>query len=228
VAALVTGANRGLGFAFVDALRAAGVTPVVATYRDEVRSEALLSLAGESNDVVAVELDVTSDESVAFAARRIRAVTPSLRVVVNNAGIGLREESILDLPLDEFRLQIETHALGPLRVVRAVQSLLSEGSVVANISSVVAGLHRLGANYAGYAHAKALQNAVTCSLAATLRSRGIVVLAIDPGWVATRMGGSNAPVSPQESATAIVGQVLSASLESSGTFRNYLGRPLDW
>jgi NAD(P)-dependent dehydrogenase (short-subunit alcohol dehydrogenase family) len=226
--ALVTGAGGGLGYALVEALRDRGLAPVIGTFRDPARDEALLERARADDGVLAAELDVTSDASVAAAAEEVGAAASSLAVVVNNAGVGLREESILTLPLDEFRRQIETHAFGALRVVRAVLPLLRPGSAIGNISSVVAGLHRMGANYAGYAQAKALQNAITRALAGSLAERAIVVLAIHPGWVATDMGGSNAPVSPEESARGIVELLLAAQPEDSGSFRDYLGRPLGW
>lgn len=227
-AALVTGANRGLGYALVHELRERGLAPVIGTFRDPGRSQALLGLARADDGVVAVPLDVTSDKSVADAVQQVEAVTCSLAVVVNNAGIKESGEPILAMPLDEFRCLIETHALGALRVVRGVLPLLGSGSAVGNISSVVAGLWRMNANYAGYAPAKALQNALTRSLAGELRDREVAVLAFHPGWVATDMGGPEAPVTPKAAAAGIVDQLLAAQLSESGTFRDYLGQPMGW
>src|SRR5205085_2893300 len=113
-------------------------------------------------------------------------------LLVNNAGLGDVGGNVLDAPLDDLELQIETHALGMLRVTRALLPLMERGGVILNVSSTLGSITRMGEGWASYSAAKALQNALTKQLASTLCRRGIIVCAVSPGWVATSMGGRGA------------------------------------
>jgi NAD(P)-dependent dehydrogenase (short-subunit alcohol dehydrogenase family) len=115
-----------------------------------------------------------------------------------------------------------------VRVVQAVDGLLARGSVVMNISSVLSSGSSAGEGFTGYVPAKRFQNALTLQIAAALRSRGAIVVALHPGWVATEIGGFGAPTSPSTSARAIVRTSLRLSTEDTGTFIDYDGRPIPW
>lgn len=226
--AVVTGANRGLGRAIVDELLARGLPHLVATARSIDGAADLRSVAARDERVILRELDVVSASSIADFAAAMHADGRPIDVLVNNAGIGPDGRSILALPIAHVRLQIETHAIGPLELVKSVAGLFQPGSVIVNISSVVSGMHRISASYAGYAQAKALQNGFTRALARTFDDRGVIVLALHPGWVSTDMGGPEAPLKPAEVARGMVDLILASTLSDSDTFRDHTGAPAIW
>ena len=228
-AAIVTGSNRGLGRALVDQLLARGCSRVVATARSLDAATDLRSLAERDQRVVLRDLDVTCPASIERFAASLRTDGLPVDILVNNAGIGdVEGQTILSMPMDDIRLQVETHALGPLHVVRELTGLLRSGSVVVNVSSVVSGMHRITADYAGYAQAKALQNAITRALARTLEDRGVIVFALHPGWVATDMGGPGAPLRPDDVARGMADLILSATAADADTFRDHTGATATW
>lgn len=229
-AAVVTGANRpdGIGLALVRALRARGFESVVGTYRDAARSAALLQLTERDAGVLAAELDVTSAGSVtafgAWCAQHLGRVD----LLVNNAGAGTTHEPITRAPIAALDAALQVHAVGMLRVTQTLLPLMAEGAVVANISSSLGSLTRMGSGSTYYAPAKALQNALTRQLAAALRGDGIVAFSVCPGSVATSMGGPYSPLSPDESATALAEMMLATTSRDAGTFRDIDGSIMPW
>ena len=179
VSAVVTGANRerGIGLAIVRELLARGAPHVVATYRERSRSEPLLRLAEADPRVITLRLDVADDASAEAFGRACREALPGLDLLVNNAGITSTSGPATTAPVADLQRQIETHAVGMLRVTQALHPLLGPGSVVLNVSSSLGSLERMGRAYTFYGPAKALQNALTrqlrrrCSRTASCASR---------------------------------------------------------
>ena len=128
--AVVTGANRadGIGLALVRELRARGCAPVVGTYRDPVTSTALLELAAADPDVLAAELDVTSEQSVAAFAQWCAARLDRVDLLLNNAGLGSVTGSIVTAPIEELEEQCRYTARHAARDA-GVLPLLGPGSV---------------------------------------------------------------------------------------------------
>jgi NAD(P)-dependent dehydrogenase (short-subunit alcohol dehydrogenase family) len=227
--AIVTGANRGIGLALVEELLRRDFDAVIATFRALERASELRVLADREPRVTALCLDVRSDHSVAeFAASCAGPVGEGLDVLVNNAGIPASKGSILEAPISELENHTQTHAIGMIRVTRALLPLLMPGAVVANISSTLGTIGSIGSHYTHYAPAKTFQNALTLQLAAVLRARKVAVIAIHPGWVATEIGGAGASLSPTASAKGIVSVVLSGSLADTGCFFDHTGSTLPW
>jgi NAD(P)-dependent dehydrogenase (short-subunit alcohol dehydrogenase family) len=228
--AFVTGANRadGIGLALVRELAEHDAQHLVGTYRSRARARALLRLAASDARVHAVELDVTSDASVTdMAAWSARELGP-LDLLVNNAGLGGLGDNVLTAPLSDLHAQVEAHAVGMLRVTRALRSFLHPGSVVLNVSSTLGSIATMDGSSAFYSVAKALQNALTRELAAALRRERVIVCAVSPGWVATSMGGRGAPLTPRQSAEHLVRLAERLTLADSGEFMEYDGSPLAW
>jgi NAD(P)-dependent dehydrogenase (short-subunit alcohol dehydrogenase family) len=226
---LVTGANRGLGLEFVRQLLARG-DRVVATCRHPGKATALNPLAGEfPGRLHVLPLDVTDPKSIAELARELPLVCESLELLVNDAGVlhsGERFGSVSAANLDD---SFRTNARGPLLLVQALAPLLVDGARVANITSElgsIAALTRFGTP--SYNISKAAQNMATALLAKALAARGIIVLALHPGWVQTDMGGSGATLTPTQSVQGLLQVVDGASLESSGKFFNWHGDTLPW
>jgi NAD(P)-dependent dehydrogenase (short-subunit alcohol dehydrogenase family) len=228
---LVTGANRGLGLEFVRQLLARGER-VVATCRHPGKAAALNTLAGgHPGRLRVLPLDVASPRSIAEFAKELPLLDDalSLRLLVNCAGVlhsgerfGTLDPAVLE---DSFR----TNAMGPLLVTQALADRLGDGAKVANISSVlgsIASLARFGSP--SYDISKAAQNMATALLAKALAPRGIVVLALHPGWAQTDMGGANATVPAEDSVAGLLRVIDGAGPADSGSFRDWQGDTLPW
>lgn len=174
--ALVTGANRGLGAAFVRALLAGGAAKVYAAARDP----ASVKQAG----VVPVPLDVTKPDQVAALARDLRDLT----LVVNNAGV-FEPGPVLGLDAaDAFLRQIQTNALGPLRVVQALAPVLAAngGGAVINMLSVLSWL-TLPQVSGTYSASKAAAWALSNALRQELQAQGSTLLSVHAAFIDTDM-----------------------------------------
>lgn len=182
--ALITGANRGIGLALVDALSRRGVTKVYAAARNitTINGNGNGSAAGTRTQVVPLQLDVTNPQHAAEAARQANDVT----LLINNAGV-LDFGSLLDISEEALRRDLETNYFGSLGVVRAFAPVIERngGGAIANVLSVVSlvSIPRLGA----YNASKAAAWSMTLSIRADLAARGITVHGVFPGPVDTDM-----------------------------------------
>ncbi|MDT0412941.1 MULTISPECIES: SDR family oxidoreductase [unclassified Streptomyces] len=205
--ALVTGANKGIGLAIARGLADLGFTVAVGA-RDEARGAAAAeSLRAEGARAFAVALDVTSEESVAAAARTVAEEAGRLDVLVNNAGIsGSTEDGAQDpttLDLDVVRTVLDTNVFGVVRVTNALLPLLRRAPSprIVNVSSTMGSLSlRTGPVLAAYAPSKTMLNALTTQYARRLADTPVLVNACCPGWVATDFTGHEPDRTPQEGA----------------------------
>jgi len=218
---LVTGANRGIGLALTAELLRGGHR-VIATARNPGKAGDLAKLKrGDALEII--ELDVTSDESVMAAGARVKETAGALDVLVNNAAVFPEDgdESIFEMKLEHFREAYETNVIGVVRVTRAFVPLLEKGKKprIVNISSGAGSVTAKDDNgYYAYSASKAALNMVTRAMAAEFRPLGICVVAMTPGWVATEMGGPNAPLAPEESARAIAKTITTLTMEKTAMF----------
>jgi NAD(P)-dependent dehydrogenase (short-subunit alcohol dehydrogenase family) len=228
--ALVTGANRGLGFETCRQLTRLGLH-VILTSRDPRRGEqAAAALTGQSSTVDFHPLDVTDEDSIAALQTFVDRQYGRLDVLVNNAGVYLDESvSVFDVPMHEFRLTMETNFYGPLTLCRVIVPLMKKhgyGRVV-NVSSGFGSVSEPGGYVASYRVSKVALNALTRIVAAEVNPREIKVNAVDPGWVRTDMGGRSAPRSVEQGAETIVWlATLPHDGPSGGFFRDK--RPIPW
>lgn len=227
--ALVSGANRGIGFEVVRQLAQKNFT-VILTARDskKVRAAAAL-LANEGLNVVAKPLDVTNSDSINQLAREVQQEFGQLDILVNNAGILYDTwEQASNADLKTVHEAIETNAIAPWRICQTFLPLLRQspqGRIV-NVSSGAGSLASMGNSTPAYSVSKAALNAFTRQLAAELKGSGILVNAICPGWVATEMGGSGGrPV-----ADGAAGIVWAATLPNDGPTGGFFrdGKPIAW
>ncbi len=227
---LITGANRGLGLAFTRHYAAAGWR-VHAGCRDPDAADALTALASNAAGQVSVHrLDVTDAPGVAALAESLRA--EALDVLVNNAGLsGGRFRAFGETDYGRWEETLRVNTLAPMRMVEAFVEHVarSERRLVVCISS------RMGSitdNLRGGAHiyrsSKAALNAVVKSLAVDLKDRGISVVALHPGWVATDMGGPAARLSPAESVDGMAAVIERLTPADSGRFLSYDGSAIPW
>jgi len=216
--ALITGANRGIGLELTRQLLGRGVEVLAACRSSSAE------LDGSGAEVIR-GVDVAAEPSVAELAATVGSRT--LDLLVNNAGI-LTRESLDDLDFDRIRQQFEINSLGPLRVTQALLANLSNGSLVAIVTSLMGSMsdNSSGGRY-GYRMSKAAVNAAGVSLSHDLRDRGIGVLILHPGMVATEMTGRRG-VSVEQAAGGLLERIDAFTLEQSGTFWHADGRPLPW
>ena len=232
--ALVTGANRGLGLEFVRQLLGQG-RRVVATCRQPGRATALNALAGEHPGRLRVlPLDVAEARSRDEMVRELPLLAGDdapvrIDLLLNNAGVlhsGERFGNVSAVNLDD---SLRTNAIGPYLLVQALAPLLADGARIANLSSQlgsIGGAARFGT--LSYAMSKAAQNMATVQLAHALAPRGIVVVALHPGWVQTEMGGAGAQVTPEESARGLLEVIAGLGDGDTGHFLDWQGNTLPW
>jgi NAD(P)-dependent dehydrogenase (short-subunit alcohol dehydrogenase family) len=197
-AALVTGANRGIGLELVKALIDAGVGKVYAGGRKLDSLEAVQSL--DRKRIVPLHLDVTNDQMVQDAAKAASDVT----ILMNNAGV-LDFGSIVDAPLDAVRRNFETNFYGMLKMARAFAPVIecNGGGAIVNILTLVALASMPG--LAVYNASKAAAWSMTQSLRASLAGRKVAVLGVFPGAVDTDMlKGVEMPKTPPSDVAAAV------------------------
>jgi NAD(P)-dependent dehydrogenase (short-subunit alcohol dehydrogenase family) len=173
VTALVTGANRGLGRQFAAELVARGAKVYAAARRPD-----RINLAS----VVPIQIDITDLESVRRAAEIAKDVT----VLVNNAGVSTRA-SLLSGPIEDVRLEMETHYFGTLNVTRTFAPTIENngGGAILNVLSVLSWLHFPAAG--AYSAAKAAAWALTDAIREELAPRGIHVAGLHVGYMDTDM-----------------------------------------
>jgi NAD(P)-dependent dehydrogenase (short-subunit alcohol dehydrogenase family) len=205
--ALVTGANKGIGYAIAAGLGARGFRVAVGARDDARRADAVARLRADGVDAFGVALDVTSDAGVAAAARTIEATAGRLDVLVNNAGIAGRTDGDAQDPttldLEVLRTVLDTNVLGVVRVTNALLSLLRRSGAprIVNVSSSMGSLTlQPGPILAAYAPSKTMLNAVTVQYARRLADTNVVVNACCPGYVATDFTGFDGSRTPEQGA----------------------------
>lgn len=222
--ALVSGGNRGIGFAICRGLSEAGLRVILAARNMKDAQEAASQIDG---DVIPSTLDVGDPKSIADCLKQLSAGNLDVDVLVNNAGV-YPQGGLLEIRDETMGEAIEVNLMGPIRLCRAlVPGMISRGyGRVVNLSS---GYGSFGSGLGGppaYSISKAALNALTVKLAAEVPA-WVKVNAVCPGWVRTRMGGDDAERSPERGAeTPIWLATLTEDGPSGGFFRDK--RPIAW
>ncbi|MDQ2867281.1 MAG: SDR family NAD(P)-dependent oxidoreductase [Verrucomicrobiota bacterium] len=215
--ALVTGANRGLGFEVARELAKKNFRVFLGVRNEKAGREAAEKI-GEN--AAFVELDVADAGSIRAAAEEIARAVDHLDVLVNNAGIVQDgDENVIAITRDFFETQLRTNTLGPLLVAQAFVTLLEKSAAprIVNVSSGGGQLEDGADGWAPcYCISKTALNGVTSQLAAALPK--FAVNSVCPGWVRTDMGGPNATRSLAEGASGIVWLAADAPQNESGKF----------
>jgi NAD(P)-dependent dehydrogenase (short-subunit alcohol dehydrogenase family) len=181
-----------------------------------------------SGDIVVKELDVTDDKTIFTLKADILAEFGSLDVLINNAGIGVGVNGAVDADPAEVKRIMETNFFGAWRMIQIMMPLLrksSEGRII-NMSSGMGELGSLHGDYAGYRLSKSSMNALTILLSDELKSSGIKVNAMCPGWVRTDMGGSSAPRNVSQGADTAVWLSTEKTIPTGKFFRDR--KIIDW
>jgi NAD(P)-dependent dehydrogenase (short-subunit alcohol dehydrogenase family) len=213
--ALVTGANKGIGFEVARQLTGKSFRVFIGA-----RKEKAGRAAAQKIGAMFLKIDVSDQGSIQEAAKELSKAVDRLDVLVNNAGIIVDgDDAILKATPDQFEETMRTNALGPLMVAQAFQPVLAKSSAprIVNVSSSGGQLHDGADGWSPiYCISKTTLNGVTSQLAGALPK--FAVNSVCPGWVRTDMGGSGAPRSVEQGADGIVWLAADAPQNLTGKF----------
>jgi NAD(P)-dependent dehydrogenase (short-subunit alcohol dehydrogenase family) len=228
--AVVTGANRGIGFEICRQLGRDHGFHVVMAGRDAAKVDAAVGdLRGAALDVEGHVLDITDAASARAFRTWVEGTYGKIDVLVNNAGILLErvygdseniETDALDVEIDIVRSIFETNLLGPLRVIQTLVPHIRAGGRIVNMSSQMGQFAWADSNMIGYRLSKTGLNGLTADLAAGLKARGISINCCCPGWVRTDMGSKFAMIDVDEGAQTPVWLAAEADAGLTGKFFN--------
>ncbi len=216
--AIVTGANRGIGYEIARQLADQGVQVFLAVRDVQKGEKAKEQLKEEGNDCELLPMDISDVNSIKKAAQLFGLKNIALDILVNNAAIFEDQTTILEMPISLLEKTIRTNCYGALLVTREFLPFLKNGSRVINVSSGLGALSEMNGFAPAYSISKTCLNAVTKLLAIELARRTISVNAMCPGWVRTAMGGPAAPRSAARGAETAVWLALEAPLSLTGQF----------
>jgi NAD(P)-dependent dehydrogenase (short-subunit alcohol dehydrogenase family) len=210
--ALVTGANKGIGFEVARQLARKGFHVFLGARNPEAGEAAVQKLNKEGEkeeygEITVLKIDVSEPDSIRRAAEEFSRHSDRLDALVNNAGILLDDDKdVLTTTPEIFETTLRTNTLGALLVAQAFVPFLKKSAAprIVNVSSGGGGQLADGADgwAPAYCISKTALNGVTVQLAAALPK--FAVNSVCPGWVRTDMGGSNATRSVLEGAAGVV------------------------
>ena len=227
--ALVSGANRGLGFEMTRQLLARG-DRVVAACRHPGKALALTRLAGEHPGRLHVlPLDVADPRTIAELSREIGALDLDVELLVNNAGVLVEHERFGAIEPKSLSDSFAVNAEGAFLLTQALNPHLADGAKVVNLSSTLGSIAATSSLYSpSYAMSKAALNMATRLLSIALAERGIIVVSMSPGWVKTDMGGAGAPLGPDASIAMMLRVIDHLKKSDSGRFLSQKGETIPW
>jgi NAD(P)-dependent dehydrogenase (short-subunit alcohol dehydrogenase family) len=239
--ALITGANRGIGFETARQLGQKGVAVIVAARTIKAAEEAAAKLTAEGSEAIAIKLDVTKEEDRESAADLIAAKFGKLDILINNAGItapaGLFGVRASETSEEEWQSVLNTNFFSVIAITRALLPLLkkSDAGRIVNVGSILGSLTEQATPASQMAPLKMLSynvsktalNAFTVHLAVELKETNIKVNTAHPGWVKTELGTEYAPMEVPEGARTSVDLALIGSDGPNGRFI-HLGQELPW
>lgn len=209
--ALVTGGNRGIGYAIGRSLAQRGITVILGVRDSNKGAVACSRLQAEDLDVNFELLDVTDESSLQTAVKHIQAQFDRLDILVNNAGILIdSSENALDVSRSTIEKTLQTNVVGPLMLCQNCITLMKAGGYgrIVNMSSTLGSLSEMvdpdsvyaGVSTPAYRLSKVALNAITTLIAKEVRGDNILVNSACPGWVRTDLGGDQAPLTPEQGA----------------------------
>lgn len=237
---LITGANRGIGLELSRSFAKHEDTRVFAACRKPDGANELKSLVDDEDyNLEIVKLDVSDQESINSCAAEIGGRAESLFALINNAGThggtvpNPQPETFYlgQLDMEEMLGIFRVNTVGPIIMAQATVDLLerSGSARIINVSSDAGSItYRKGGNNHTYPASKAALNMITRSLSAELKSKGIIVVSVHPGFLRTDMGGPNAPLSTDDTVPHLVELIEGLTMDNSGEFLNWDGKEVPW
>jgi len=222
---LITGASRGIGLELAKQYAADNWT-VIATARDPKNADGLSALKG---DIRIEALEVTDQKQIDALAKALGST--AIDVLLNNAGMLTGYESFGQTDAQSWLQTLHVNTIAPLKLTEALVEHVGR-SQAKKVAAITSGMGSVGSNASTGAYAyrtsKAALNMAMVTAANELRSRGISIAVISPGWVKTDMGGPGAPLGVKESAAGIRKVIEKLNVGLSGQFFNYSGETIPW
>lgn len=229
---LITGANKGLGLALTGIFLHSEDRVFAGIHHESLE---ITRLKGQFADrLVSFPMDVDSEDSVRKAAKAVSTYTDSLDILINNAGILIRESAdttIENLDIGGIKRTFEVNSIGPLIVLKYFIGMLEKGKrkVIVNISSEAGSISNCQREaWYDYCMSKAALNMASKILQNYTKKKKMKVLVIQPGWMRTQMGGRDADISPDESAEGILKLIEQEWDVDDHIFFDYSGKKWDW
>jgi len=237
---LVTGANRGIGLELVKQLCSFGpnrISYILATARKPEEATQLNALASHHENLSVLKLDVKNYNQYDEFYNHVSSIVgdKGLNWLINNAGILIRADFDSVTP-EQMIENFEVNAVTPLILSRKLLPLLKLSASqnkartqIINISSKIASIddNKSGNHYA-YRTSKTALNQVSRSMSMDLKKDNIHVSMVHPGWVQTDMGGPNALITTEKSATSMLDFLMDENKQLTGRFFNYDGTEIPW
>lgn len=220
---LVTGGNRGVGLEIVKGMVAEGYKVLMGCRDADVGLEAKKDIVG--GDLHVIEMPLDNESAIIDAFTRAEAVFGPIDILINNAGV-LDDTQWTDVTSESFASSMQVNVFAPLTLIQQTLPKMIErgfGRII-NVSSSYGSFHESLAGPFSYAISKAAVNALTVKMAAVVdnakedKEFDVAVNSMTPGWVHTRMGGSDAPKTPEEGADTAIWLATLADDVPNGKF----------
>lgn len=231
---LITGSNRGIGLALAKQYIQRDDVQLFATARTPAKAYALTQLAADNPDQLhIVPMDINESATIKGGVEMVQQHTDKLDLLINNAGINPPTNEARhfgQLDAEAVGHVVTTNSVSPLMVTQAFAALLkaADSAKVAMISSQMGSIERASAGWYAYRMSKAAMNMATAQLAQELQGDGIAVVTLHPGHVQTDMGGTSAPVTPDDSAAGLIEVLDGLTMQQTGQFLDWQGNPMPW
>ena len=227
---LITGANRGLGLGFTKKYLEQNHF-VVATQRSIQNVGELVFLQTEFSQHLKIEkLDLENQNDILVLSKRLASKNRKFDLIINNAGVCF-DENFGHWQSSTFETSFKVNVIGPALLTQALIPMINEGGKVIQISSGRGSISENQGAHDGldaYGISKTALNMLTKRLASKAECQNITIASIDPGWIQTDMGGTEAPLTIQEAVDNLVRTIEQLTLKDSGKFLNTKGQSIDW
>jgi NAD(P)-dependent dehydrogenase (short-subunit alcohol dehydrogenase family) len=212
---LITGANRGIGLEFARQYSADGWNVIVTARQSSSELDAL---------AVRVEsLDLADAEAVAAFD-----INGPLDLFIANAGTNHPRDTEGAANARDWQTMMMVNAIAPFQLAHALLPKMADGGKMIAISSGMGSIEDNGGGWIPYRTSKAALNMAWSCLALEAKSRGIACVLFSPGWVQTRMGGSGAEITPEESVSDMRSLIERLTIDETGHFLRRNGSELPW
>lgn len=244
----ISGGSRGIGFNLVKLLSERTDTVVIASARLPEKAQELSELSKKNPNVHIVKLDVSSKKSTLEAAASVSKITDKIDVLISNAGISDAYSSVLEAEEEKWLSHYRTNVLGSIFLYQALYPFVakSKEKQIVFVSSAVGSIGNfLDFSVSAYGQSKAALNYTTKEISSELKDEGFTVIAVHPGLVHTDMFNIAGPaltasnpelleslknimITPETSASSLLGVFDKLKQEDNGKFINYDGSDLQW
>ena len=219
--ALITGANRGIGLELTRQLLDSGYK-VNATFRSNKGGLEEI----DNGNLRIHKVDVRDKMQISNLIQSLDKID----LLINNAGVADgRWQSISEIDMEHALEVLNVNSVSPVLVTQQSLPKLKEGSKIVMMSSLMGSISDCmsGRSYA-YRASKTALNMFSIAMKNELESQGISILIMHPGWVETDMGGPHAPLSVEESVSGIMQRIEEQTLEMTGRYVQFDGKPIEW